>query len=61
MDPLRIAECWVVRTPGVHGTVSSVELLTTSGRFGGFLTPLGVVGPHAAEAWEDLAWSWPDL
>ncbi|NYD67255.1 hypothetical protein [Agromyces atrinae] len=59
-DRASAVECWAVRSHGVHGPTTSLELYDASWRCILVVTQLGIIGEAAHSAWEHLTDSLPD-
>lgn len=55
LDSTALGGCVLVRTAGVHGPTSALELVDRRGRRAAMLTQFGLVGAATHRAWEDLA------
>lgn len=61
LDSTALGACLLVRTAGVHGPTSALELVDRRGRCVAILTQFGLVGAATHRAWEDLAEALPSL
>lgn len=61
LDSTALGGCLLVRTAGVHGPTSALELVDRRGRRVAMLTQFGLVGVGTHRAWEDLADALPSL
>ncbi|GMA26836.1 hypothetical protein [Arenivirga flava] len=61
LDATALGGCVLVRTAGVHGPTSALELVDRRGRRVAMLTQFGLVGAATHRAWEDLAEALPSL
>lgn len=61
LDSSALGACILVRTAGVHGPTSALELYDRHGRCVAMLSQFGIVGADVHASWEDVADSLPSL